>query len=196
MKYIFITGAPGSKWSSINRYLYWSPSVDRSDFREQWKTHIGTYFDPGMNCHLPENFHKLSKKELEDIFDSPFSSNSVGIKIIKSHIFSNQIDFLKTTFFDVPIVLVHRSDDECLGAWIRTGNFNIPYPNYLPYYKNFKKMAELIASQNRDLLEAWNKYPGLCPRTNAQLATMLGIDLPTTVTNLQYKKLGIKVKII
>ena len=59
MKYIFVAGAPGSKWSSVVKNIYYSPSVDRSDFsldRTYYHDatgrtelmHMGAYFDPGM----------------------------------------------------------------------------------------------------------------------------------------------------
>jgi len=60
MKYIFITGAPGSKWSSVAKNIYYSPSIDRSDYSEartyyrqdstgrQDLMHMGAYWDPGM----------------------------------------------------------------------------------------------------------------------------------------------------
>ena len=34
MKYIFVVGAPGSKWSSVCKNIYYSPSVDRTDYSE------------------------------------------------------------------------------------------------------------------------------------------------------------------
>ena len=59
MKYIFCAGAPGSKWSSLIKNIYYSPSVDRTDYTEArtyWHDapgqlelmHLGAYFDPGM----------------------------------------------------------------------------------------------------------------------------------------------------
>ena len=59
MKYIFIAGAPGSKWSSMCKNIYYSPSIDRSDYSNERTyydaasgkmelMHLGAYFDPGM----------------------------------------------------------------------------------------------------------------------------------------------------
>ena len=59
MKYIFVAGAPGSKWSSVCKNIYYSDSIDQTDAsenREYWHDasgqldlmHIGAYFDPGM----------------------------------------------------------------------------------------------------------------------------------------------------
>ena len=37
MKYIFVVGAPGSKWSSVVKNIYFSPDIDRSDYSEDRK---------------------------------------------------------------------------------------------------------------------------------------------------------------
>jgi len=34
MKYIFVAGAPGSKWSSVVKNIYYSESIDRSDYSD------------------------------------------------------------------------------------------------------------------------------------------------------------------
>ena len=58
-KYIFCAGAPGSKWSSLIKNIYYSPGVDRSDYSDARTyyhdasgkmdlMHLGAYFDPGM----------------------------------------------------------------------------------------------------------------------------------------------------
>ena len=40
MKYIFVAGAPGSKWSSVCKNIYFSDSIDQTDAsskdREYW----------------------------------------------------------------------------------------------------------------------------------------------------------------
>ena len=59
MKYIFVAGAPGSKWSSVVKNIYYSASIDRSDYLDARTyyhdasgtldlMHLGAYFDPGM----------------------------------------------------------------------------------------------------------------------------------------------------
>ena len=126
MKYIFMAGAPGSKWSSLIKNIYYSPSVDRTDYTEErtyyhdatgemMLMHLGAYFDPGMEFDLPVDLSTLSKAELERRFDEPFSGE--GIRIIKSHIFAHNIDFLRHTWPNAPIILVLRDDDACLG-WV------------------------------------------------------------------------------
>ena len=207
MKYIFVAGAPGSKWSSVVKNIYYSSDIDRSDYKDEWTyyhdasgeyqlMHLGAYFDPGMASDLPENFSDLSRAELEKIFNSPFESNEGKYRIIKAHIFANNIDFLKQKFPESPIVLVHRSDDSCLGWWVKCGHFDITYPSYQHYYKDLKHMASVIKQQNTGLLQAWHNYPGIEPQTNRLLASFLKIECPPIEYIQDYSTNDIKVKII
>jgi len=187
MKYIFVAGAPGSKWSSVVKNIYYSADIDRSDYTEartyyhdasgeMQLMHLGAYFDPGMESNLPENLNQYSREDLEQLFDREFSGT--GIRIIKSHIFCNHIDFIKKTWPECPIVLVHRSDDSCLGWWVKCGHFNITYPLYHDYYKDLKTMAVIIKQQNKGLLDAWWKYDGKYVTDNKQLSSALKIEIP------------------
>jgi hypothetical protein len=204
MKYIFMAGAPGSKWSSVSKNIYFSPSIDRSDAspaREYWHSawgephlmHMGAYFDPGMEFGgFFDRLHEYSKEECEAEFDRPFSGG--GIRIVKSHVFAHHTDFLKQHWPDCPIVLVHRSDDACLGWWVKCGHFNITYPTYKEYYVDLKNMARIIADQNRDILAAWKDsyYIG----DNLTLARTLGIEPPPIAYYQSYKKSDIEVTVV
>ena len=103
MKYIFVAGAPGSKWSSVCKNIYYSDSIDQTDAseeREYWHDasgeldlmHIGAYFDPGMEFgDFFGDLNKYTKEECEAEFDRPFSGE--GVRIVKSHVFAHHIDF-------------------------------------------------------------------------------------------------------
>ena len=206
MKYIFVAGAPGSKWSSVVKNIYYSPDLDQSDDRPDWTyyhdasgklelMHLGAYFDPGMECDLPADLSTLTKEELEARFDQPFSKDSTGIRIIKSHIFSNNIEVLRRLWPEVPIVLVHRSNDSCLGWWVKCGHFDITYPKYDLYYQNLRNMARIIAEQNAGILAAW-EYSGQLPQDNFELCNMLGIKRPQLNTHQVYGQNDIHVKVI
>ena len=205
MKYIFCAGAPGSKWSSLIKNIYYSPSVDCTDYTEArtyWHDapgqlelmHLGAYFDPGMEFDLPADLSTLSQAELERRFDEPFSGK--GVRIIKSHIFAHNIDFLRHTWPDCPIVLVHRGDDACLGWWVKCGHFNITYPSYDKYYKDLRTMSGIIADQNRDIQAAWDKYEGRMPTDNFALAHILGILPAPEEYKQNYNKSDLGVKVI
>lgn len=207
MKYIFVTGAPGSKWSSVVKNIYYSHSIDSSDYRDEWTyyhdasgtldlMHLGAYFDPGMECDLPENLQSFSADELCKIFDAPFDPRARGTRIIKSHVFANHIDYLRRIFPESPIVLVHRSDDACLGWWVKCGHFDITYPRYEPYYKNFTTMAGIIKQQNADILKAWWKYSGKICVDNLELAKHLQIDAPPVEYQQDYVVSDVRVMVI
>lgn len=206
MKYIFVAGAPGSKWSSVVKNIYYSPSIDRSDYRDEWTyyhdasgkrelMHLGAYFDPGMACPLPEDLTVLTRKQLEETFAYPFQSKEPqGIRIIKSHIFSEYIPHLRKLFPEVPIVLVYRGDDACLGWWVKCGHFDITYPDYHYYFKDFKHMAQLIKRQNTAIVNAGIGSSDM-PSNNIELCKLLGIDPPVGYFQ-EYNLADIKVTVI
>lgn len=155
-----MAGAPGSKWSSVCKNIYYSNSIDVSDFSQErtyyhsaWGTpqlmHLGAYFDPGMEFGDKfNNLPSISKEEAETEFNRPFKN--YGKRIVKSHVFCNHLDYLKHTWPDTPIILVYRSDDACLGWWVKCGHFNITYPIY-DYYEDLKTMAWHIHNQNKGI---------------------------------------------
>jgi hypothetical protein len=204
MKYIFVAGAPGSKWSSVVKNIYYSTDLDQSDYstaRTYYHDaggtmdlmHLGAYFDPGMEFSLPPDLFTLSKDALEDIFNSAFSGN--GIRIIKSHIFANNINFLKACWPDCPVVLVHRPDDACLGWWVKCGHFDITYPLYHEYYQDLRTMAGIIQDQNRGIQQAIARYPATCPNNNLELCKSLDISPPESYFQDYYKS-DVKVTVI
>jgi hypothetical protein len=208
MKYIFVTGAPGSKWSSVVKNIYYSSDIDRSDYSDartyyhdasgqRELMHLGAYFDPGMEFNLPDNLFQLSKSALEDIFNSAFSGE--GVRIVKSHIFAMNIDFLRACWPDCPIVLVHRGDDACLGWWVKCGHFDISYPDYAEYYKNLREMGFHIQKQNAGITDAiWNyKHKNLnTPANNYELCEVLGLTQPPGEYRQNYAASNITVKVI
>ena len=208
MKYIFVAGAPGSKWSSVVKNIYYSPDIDRSDYRDEWTyyhdasgkmelMHLGAYFDPGMISPLPEDLTTLTRQQLEEIFAEPFQfKESRGVRIIKSHVFSNHIDYLRELFPEVPIVIVHRNDDACLGWWVKCGHFDITYPDYHEYFKDLKHMAQIIRNQNKDILTAWWKYTSRVVTDNVQLARALNIELPPVEYAQDYVVSDVRVMVI
>lgn len=191
MKYIFMAGAPGSKWSSVSKNIYFSDSIDRSDAsseREYYHDapgtmqlmHMGAYFDPGMEFALPADITTMTKTELEAIFDSAFSGS--GVRIIKSHIFSDHIEYLKDLWPDCPVILVHRGDDACLGWWVKCGHFNITYPIY-DYYQDLKTMALHIHNQNYDLKRFMDFNKVITVQNNWMLSELLEIKKTRSFQN-------------
>ena len=207
MKYIFVTGAPGSKWSSVIKNIYYSRDIDRTDFDHKRTyyhdatghmdlMHLGSYFDPGMEFgNWFDQIQGHTRIECEAEFDRPFSGT--GVRIIRSHVFAHNIEYLRTHWPDSPVVMVYRDDDACLGWWVKCGHFNISYPDYSAYYKDLRVMAHRIESQNGDISMAWRKLPGPEPRGNIELCQALGIAAPANTAYKQvYELHDVAVKVI
>jgi hypothetical protein len=206
MKYIFVSGAPGSKWSSVVKNIYYSPSIDSSDASpareyyhdasgEMQLMHMGVYWGPAME--FGDHFERLdqyTREQNEAEFDAPFSGE--GVRIIKSHVFGYHIDYIKRTWPDCPIVLVDRSDDACLGWWVKCGEFKITYPLYRDYYRDLREMAAAIARENCGNRQAARDYPGQVAETNRQLARIIGIQAPADNYYQDYIASDIKVTVI
>jgi hypothetical protein len=206
MKYIFVTGAPGSKWSSVVKNIYYSPDIDRSDYSdartyyhdasgEMQLMHMGVYWDPGMEFgDFFDNLCVYTKEQCEEEFDRPFTGK--GIRIVKSHVFAHNIEFLKEHWPESPIIVVHRSNDACLGWWVKCGHFNITYPKYAKYYRDLRTMSEIISEQNQDILDAYWHRDGVVPANNIELASALGIAMPPAEYAQEYSTNDIRVKVI
>jgi hypothetical protein len=206
MKYIFVSGAPGSKWSSVVKNIYYSADVDSTDYSEARTyrhdasgtmelLHMGVYWGPAMEFgNQFEHLDKYTKEQNEAEFDAPFSGT--GVRIIKSHVFGYHIDYIKKTWPDCPIVLIDRSDDACLGWWVKCGEFKITYPLYRDYYRDLREMAAAIARENRGNRQAARDYPSQLVETNRQLARTIGIQVPATEYYQDYIASDITVKVI
>lgn len=193
--YILVTGAPGSKWSSVVKNIYWSDDIDHSDYSEdrtyrhdadtpghKQLMHIGAYWDPGME------FDNSRKN-----WDGPFTGT--GRRIIKSHTFAHQLNELKTTGY--PIVMVLRSNLDCYDWWKLCGEFSITYPNY-QYFEDLDKMWKHIQNQNIDITQfiQQNLNRISCPVDNFDLCRLLGIKEPgprDSIHTHNYAQKGIRV---
>jgi hypothetical protein len=205
MKYIFVVGAPGSKWSSTVKNIYYSADIDQSDYTEErtyWHDapgtfelmHLGVYWDPGMEFgSFFDNLKDYTKEECETEFNRPFTGK--GIRIIKSHVFCDQIDLIRERWPDSPIVTVHRGNDACLGWWVRCGHFGITYPDYDQYYQNLYHMGKIINQQNANLL-AWRlSNKGTAVNNNHELCSILGISVPPAEYDQNYTTSDISVMV-
>ena len=154
--------------------------------------HLGSYFDPGMEFGTWfDRLSDYSKEQCEAEFDRPFFGT--GVRIIKSHMFTYHIDFLKRTWPDCPVIMVHRGDDASLGWWVRCGGFNISYPDYTKYYKDLTFMAEEITRQNAAMRPYWDF--GSFVYDNRQLCEQLHIQTPPTEYQQCYADHKVRVKV-
>lgn len=160
-KLIFLTGAPGCKWSATAHIITHNPiyPINTSDYNENRCYihsdlnigHFGAYWGPGNG--IGENFHQLSnlsKEEIIEEIDKPYADKSwEKFRIIKCHHFSLHLDFIKETFSKSKILIVLRNDAICYHGWNAAGGFEkITYPNYSVYYKNKEILYEKIIIEN------------------------------------------------
>jgi len=206
-KYIFMAGAPGSKWSSVCKNIYFSPDIDQSDYSDartyhhsatgsRQLMHLGAYFDPGMEFgDWFDQMDQFHPRQCEIEFDKPFSGT--GTRIIKSHVFCCQLDYIKANWPNCPIVLVHRSNDACLGWWVRCGEFRITYPNYR-WFTDLDHMAQHIDYQNHELVR-WAHGRGAdwtVIHNNLQLCHRLGLAYPPPEYRQDYAASDLRVAVI
>jgi len=206
MKYIFMTGAPGSKWSSVSKNIYYSPGIDRTDYSDartyyhdasgtMQLMHMGAYFDPGMEFGgFFNEINRHTREQCEAEFNRPFTGT--GVRIIKSHVFAHNIDFLRDHWPDCSIVLVQRPDDACLGWWVKCGHFGITYPLYDQYYQDLRTMSQIIPAQNRAIQAAIWRYKGYVVNSNRELAKALNIQPPPAEYKQNYGADDIRVTVI
>jgi hypothetical protein len=208
VKYIFVAGAPGSKWSSVVKNIYYSPNIDQTDYSEARTyyhdasgtrdlMHLGAYYDPGMEFGgFFDRLQDYTPAECEAEFDRAFlGTSNRGIRIVKSHVFAHHIGFLKHHWPESPVILVHREDDACLGWWVKCGHFDITYPSYAYYYKDLRTMSKIISAQNRDI-EKYMTVSSTYPVDNKELCNMLGIDLAPAEYQQNYAGSDVKVCVV
>jgi len=190
MSYILFTGAPGSKWSSVVKNIYWSEDIDQTDYSDERKyyhdadtpgkkqlMHTGAYFDPGMEFG-----------NQRDQWDLPFSGK--GKRIIKSHCFAHNLKELKK--YRQPIVMVYRNDIECYDWWKHCGEFNITYPNY-EWYENLESMFGHIQEQNLGIMEFCKNNWKRIKRVNSNIELAKELEIQYLGEEHNYKQKDIKV---
>ena len=182
--FMFVLGAPGSRWSGVAKSIYFSKDIDRSDSSAERQyhnphnkqlMHLGAYWDPGMEFGRDlDRFDSLSKNELTEEFNKPFTGT--GRRIIKSHVLTEHVGHLSLLFHS-PIVLVYRTNQDCFDWWHEAGGWNITYPNY-SWYRDDSKMQEEIARQNAALTRFKDQKGLYTVANNVELANKLGISKP------------------
>lgn len=172
---IFLTGAPGSRWSSAHNRLTqgssdFSPSELSSTF---WRMrtvqhsapfiagHGGIYWGPGnLLGQKFDNLHNCSKEYILDEINKGFTDNK-GVRLVKSHWFSYNLNYLANMFPKAKIILCYADELECFYWWHKCGGWGMPYPNYT-WYENDEGMLRRIKEENYNILK-------FCSTHNLQL---------------------------
>ena len=186
MKYIFLAGAPGSKWSSVSGDLRNFNGINTTDSLKERSyvkpneispMHAGAYWDPGMEFGEGfDSFNEQAVDELERQFDMPFQLINNRPRIIKSHQFCkflNDITNNRKWICD-PLVLVSRSEEDARTWWYEAGGWDISYPDY-SWYKN--KMDHEIHVQTKMINEFINTNVTCKVNNVLELANALGMTV-------------------
>jgi hypothetical protein len=180
-KFEFVTGCPGSSWSSIThmirKHLVEGYDVtDLKDYRchkipdefyikhtnidpstvpdENKLTHFGSYFGPFNE--YGQNFDCISKHYSRDEFVKecllPFSSDTESIKQIKSHWFAYNLDWIWENFKGHHLLLIWKDPELSLRHWHDVGGWEITYPNY-DWYQKLNSMSDQIKKEADAVLD-------------------------------------------
>lgn len=181
--WIFFTGAPGSRWSGISKLLCQHPTVNNSDCnetREYRDMHRGHYFGPGMEFgNFFRKMENIPSATLLAELNAPYADdNQEQLRILKSHAFAYNLDFIKEQFPDSKILMVYRDDYDSLKWWLEAGGFDITYPKY-DWYVDESTMLRQIKLENQGIFDFVVKH-GLTlePFDSKWIKTNFGWDMP------------------
>lgn len=161
-KYVFITGAPGSRWGRIEYFLaQHSKFVDNSawlpylqDNPNNLTTHQHKFYGP-YNEH-GERFdvlHLLGRDGIYDELDRAFDPNDPRpIRFVRCHHFAYQLDWIAENLPEVDIIMMLRESNLCYRWWHEAGGWDIEYPNYT-WYGTSEKMRRQIVLENNCMLK-------------------------------------------
>lgn len=203
MSYIFIIGAPGSRWSAVARSIYQSTNIDRSDankertYNSSMAKHQGAYFDPGMEFgEWFPNIQTYDRQHVMSEFDRPFKNlkHVDKSRIIKSHTLSLNIDYLAEEWKFSKTILVYRPNDECFSWWQEAGGFNIGYPSYA-WYKDDDNMKLEINKQNTAILK-YMEINKLDWNINDSAELCMSLSIAPTKKFVKYNDINTKICII
>lgn len=161
-KRIFVSGAPGSRWSAITQRLWALPNFNKTDinFHTRYDRydvrkkkileyfHHGTYFE--HNTSQPVT---LDEAKLDATYEDP----NAGTMLHRSHQYAFILDIIKEKYPNDWIWLIYRPDFECYTQWIKCGGFYIDYPDY-SFYEDESTMMREITKQNNAKLEWVRKH--------------------------------------
>lgn len=158
--WIFVTGAPGSRWSGVGDELRFNYHADITDYtsdkeymHSKFSGHKGNYYGPGMQYGkwLEKNNSLGTKEQWIEEINSSFSGPEDQVKVIMSHHFAYYLDEIKKMFPESTIVACLRDCDDCMEWWKKAGGWDITYPSY-EWYKDDIKMKHEIYWQNKAII--------------------------------------------
>ncbi len=168
IKYVFVTGAPGSKWAGVSKWLTRATNIiDASDHcpwridnPENGSSHSGVFYGPFHECgERFDNLHLLTKEEIFAEIDRAFLNTDADncIRFVRCHWFAYQLDWIAENLPEVDIMLVTRPPQICFDWWFEAGGWNIQYPTY-KWYGTEENMWRQINVEIRCIAEFSKKH--------------------------------------
>ena len=165
---ILLIGCPGSRWSNIHSMLSENSQINNTDWSEEksWESltegilgtvhrignHTGSYWGPG-NMY-GKNFGRLDLLSKEEILTEFMDAYETWdkIKVIKSHWFAYNIDYLHNLFPKAKIVSCYAGDLDSFYWWHKCGGWGLGYANY-SWYEDDTRLLEKIKEENSNILK-------------------------------------------
>ncbi len=168
IKYVFLTGAPGSKWAGISKWLSQSTTIVDSSDNTPWRidnpenhsNHAHAFFGPFHECGENfDNLHLLTKEEIfTEIDRAHLDANADNcIRFCRCHWFSYQLDWITENLPEIDILLVLRPPQICFDWWFEAGGWHIQYPTY-KWYGTEEMMWRQINVETRCIAQFTKKH--------------------------------------
>ena len=168
IKYVFLTGAPGSKWAGISKWLSQSTTIVDSSDDTPWRidnpenhsNHAHAFFGPFHECGENfDNLHLLTREEIFTEIDKAHLDADADncIRFCRCHWFSYQLDWITENLPEVDILLVLRPPQICFDWWFEAGGWHIQYPTY-KWYGTEEMMWRQINVETRCIAQFTKKH--------------------------------------
>jgi hypothetical protein len=169
IKRIFITGAPGSMWSGVDRWLRFSfdPHIDNSDITPErdWRGHEGAYWNPGNEPGYDWilNFDKYTREEIIQMLDSAYTDQPNDheeyiIRTYKSHYWCFYYDQIREMFPEADIISVYAEPHKAWIWWRECGGHDTVFDGYHYYQRDYNAIWNEINNQTNATLRNFEKY--------------------------------------
>jgi hypothetical protein len=162
--WIFVTGAPGSRWSGVGQEVRFNHHADITDYvaekeyrHGKFSGHKGNYYGPGMLNGTWLDKELGTKEQWIDEINNSFSGPEDQVKVLMSHHFAYYLEEIMEVFPESQIIACVRDCDDCMEWWKKAGGWDITYPSY-EWYRDDIKMKHDIYYQNKAIRQWVHKY--------------------------------------
>jgi hypothetical protein len=171
IKRIFITGAPGSMWSSADRMIRagFGSAVDNSDITPSrtWQGHLGAYWNPGNEPGYDWilNFDKYTREEIEIKLDSAYlnevpDNKEYIIRMHKGHYWSYYFDHLTKLFPECDIITTRQEPHKAWLWWQMCDGHDHVHDTYNFYNRDYEAVWQEVNVQTSKI-DQWISENGL-----------------------------------